>query len=103
MKPVRFLQEARLEFLADVVYYEQKERGLGERFRISVEAAVQLISNIPAAGARWKYRTLRVFPKNFPYSIAYRNEDDEIIIFAVSHFRRKPGYWRQRAGEGRAS
>ncbi len=103
MKPARFLQEARIEFLADVAYYEQKERGLGERFRASVEEAVQLISNIPAAGARWKHHTLRVFPKTFPYSIVYRVEQGQIIIFAVAHFRRKPGYWRERTVERKPS
>ena len=33
MKEIRFLDEARVEFLAAVTYYEQIERGLGVRFR----------------------------------------------------------------------
>ena len=100
MKEVRFLEEARLEFLAEVVYYENMERGLGERFRIAVEAATMLAAKIPLAGAPWKHGTRRVFPKNFPYSVVYRSDADGVVIFAIAHFRRKPGYWRGRRNDG---
>ena len=42
MKPVRFLEEAQEEFLEQVAYYEEREKGLGERFRQAVEAATAL-------------------------------------------------------------
>jgi hypothetical protein len=100
VKQVRFLDEARLEFLAEVAYYEHIERGLGERFRVAVEAATVLAAKLPGAGSPWKYRTRRVFPKKFPFSIVYRVEEDAIVIFAVAPFRRKPGYWRNRRDDG---
>ena len=100
MNEVRFLEEARLEFLAEVAYYEKMERGLGERFRISVETATMLAAKIPLAGAPWKHDTRRVFPKNFPYAVVYRPEADGVVIFAIAHFRRKPGYWHGRRNDG---
>ena len=33
---------------------------------------------------------------NFPYAIYYIIESSEIIIVAVKHDRRDPGYWRHR-------
>ena len=101
MKRARFLKEARSEFLDQVAHYELIERGRGERFRSSVQAAVVLATTIPLAGAPWKFGTRRVFPKRFPFSIVYRLEPETINIVAVAHFRRKPTYWRSRQGDSR--
>jgi hypothetical protein len=32
----------------------------------------------------------------FPYQIVYRRRPDEIVIVAVAHVKRKPGYWKDR-------
>ena len=38
---------------------------------------------------------LRVFPfRRFPYSIIYRAADSGPQMYAVSHQKRAPGYWR---------
>ena len=50
MTNARFHGEARLEFLDSVAYYEAIQAGLGERFRQSVEAAVELASVDIGAG-----------------------------------------------------
>lgn len=92
MTNARFHGEARLEFLDSVAYYEAIQVGLGERFRQSVEAAVELAASLPFAGSPHKYGTRRVFPKKFPYLVG----ENEIVIFAVAHFKRKPGYWKSR-------
>ena len=42
VKPGRFFEEAQEEFLEQVTYYEEREKGLGERFRQAVEAAAAL-------------------------------------------------------------
>jgi toxin ParE1/3/4 len=96
VKTVRFLDEANEEFLEQVVYYEDRERGLGERFRLAVQAAVTLAATHPKLGSPWKLRTRRVFPKGFKFSVIYRVEPEEIVVFAVAHFRRRPAYWRGR-------
>lgn len=100
MKVVRFLDEAREEFLAEVAYYEELQRGLGERFNLAVQAATSFAAMFPLLGPPWKYRTRRAFPKGFPFSVAYRVEPTEIVIFAVAHFSRRPGYWSQRRDKG---
>lgn len=96
MTPVRFLEEAQHELFEQISYYEQHQAGLGDRFRESVEAATALASAHPKLGSPWKLRTRRVFPKGFPFSVVYRIEPDELVVFAVAHFRRRPTYWRRR-------
>lgn len=96
MKPVRFLQEAQDEFLEQIAYYEEGHKGLEDRFREAVEAATALASAHPRLGSPWKLRTRRVFPKGCKFSVVYRVEPDELVVFAVAHFRRRPTYWRRR-------
>ncbi|CAN5136412.1 hypothetical protein BH11PSE9_BH11PSE9_02660 [soil metagenome] len=96
MRTVRFHDEARIEFVGRVAYYEEIERGLGARFQAAVEKAVALAIAMPFAGSPHKHGTRRVFPKKFPFGIVYIVQDEEIVIFAVAHFKLKPGYWRSR-------
>ncbi|GAA4408015.1 type II toxin-antitoxin system RelE/ParE family toxin [Quisquiliibacterium transsilvanicum] len=96
MKPVRFLEEAQDELLEQISYYQDRERGLGDRFRDSVEAAAAIASAHPKLGSPWKLRTRRVFLRGFPFSVVYRTEADEVVVFAVAHFKRRPTYWRSR-------
>ena len=96
MKLARFLLEAREEFLEQVSYYEEQQKGLRDRFRESVEAATALASAHPKLGSPWKLRTRRVFTKGFPFSVVYRTEPDALVVFAVAHFKLRPTYWRSR-------
>jgi toxin ParE1/3/4 len=51
---------------------------------------------MPGIGSPYKHRTRRVFPKDFPFSVVYREAGDDLVILAVAAFRKKPGYWRHR-------
>lgn len=96
MKTVRFLEESQDEFLEQISFYEEREKGLGERFRLAVLAATTLAATHPKLGSPWKLRTRRVFPKGFKFSVVYRIEPAELVVFAVAHFKRRPTYWRRR-------
>ena len=96
MSQVRFVDPARREFLAQVEYYEQEEPGLGARFAAYVEEATVRALAFPLSGPSASKNTRRVFVRDFPFSIVYRPEDEGILVFAVAHHARRPGYWRSR-------
>lgn len=96
MKLSVFHPEALAELLGQAVYYEERSAGLGARFSDQVEAAVQLAVSMPGVGSPYRYGTRRVFPKDFPHSIIYRETSESLVIFAVAPFKRKPDYWRCR-------
>ena len=98
MRTARFHSEARLEFLDTVAYYEEIQAGLGARFRTAVEAVVGLALAMPTAGTAYKFGLRRVFPTKFPFSIVYKEDESGIVVFAVAHFKRRPGYWKSRQG-----
>lgn len=99
MKRARFVSAARLEFLAEVVYYNKAQTDLGARFASAVEEAAARALAFPMAGTPSPSGTRRVIVKEFPFSLFYRPETDGIVIFAISHHARRPGYWVGRTHE----
>ena len=96
MKRVAFDPDARAEFLAAVEYYEECKNGLGRRFRTAVEMELGNIEIMP-----FRYRVLhtpfrRCLMPKFPYAIIFVIEPDFILIVALAHTKRKPGYWHAR-------
>jgi toxin ParE1/3/4 len=81
----RFIAAARLELLAEVVYYNKAQPGLGERFTAAVEEATGRALAYPLAGSPFPFNTRRVIVKGFPFSVIYRPEQDGIVIFALAH------------------
>jgi len=97
---VRFHDAARSELSEEVLYYAEIDRRLGERLFESVQRAVALAAEFPEMGSPYLFKTRRVFPQRFPFSVVYIHRRNEIVILAVAPFRRKPGYWRSRRDEG---
>jgi plasmid stabilization system protein ParE len=96
MISISFDPDARAEFLAAVDYYEESKKGLGKRFRSAVETEIRHISEMPFRFRVLHARFRRCLIPRFPYSVIFAIEPEFILIIAVSHIRRKPGYWRNR-------
>jgi len=91
-----FHPEAAQEFAAEVLFYKERGRGLGQRFAQEVRMAIQKALATPE---RWRVieddvRRCRV--RVFPHSVLYTIEPDNILIIAIAHDKRQPGYWRHR-------
>jgi plasmid stabilization system protein ParE len=96
VKALQFHPEAAAELEFEARFYNERVQGLGVRFVSQVEQALQLMRAMPGIGTTYLADTRRVFPKDFPHSIVYREGDDKIIVYAIAPFKRKPGYWRNR-------
>ncbi len=96
MKRARFIAAARVEFLAEVIYYNEAEPGLGGRFTTAVEEASSRALVFPLSGTPSPSRTRRTIVQGFPFSIYYRPEPDGIVIFAVAPHAKRPYYWESR-------
>lgn len=93
---IRFLSPAINELKESIEYYESKEEGLGDRFYIEFRNTIERIKNYPEAWPKFSQHTRRCRTKIFPYGVIYQLRDDEILILAVCHLRREPGYWTER-------
>ncbi len=93
---LEFLPEARSEFAEAAEFYENKEPGLGKRFKDEI---VEACLTIVAHPLLWREREggfRRVNCPVFPYYIAYLTRDQTILVAAVAHERRHPNYWQKR-------
>lgn len=99
MTRVRFIAPARREFLAEVAYYNGKEPELGARFAAAVEEATARAVAFPSTGSLASKNTRRVFIKDFPIALVYRQEEGGILIVALAHHARRPHYWHGRVQE----
>ena len=91
-----FLEEARNEFRHAALYYESCEPGLGSRFKAEIAGVIERILLNPYRCAERTGGFRRVNCPVFTYYIAYFIRSEKVIIVAVAHGRRKPGYWMDR-------
>lgn len=96
MTTARFIPAARLELLAEIIYYNSAQPGLGARFSSAIEEATARALAFPRSGAPSRGNTRRVIVKDFPFSIIYREAPDGIVVFAVAHHAQPPYYWQSR-------
>lgn len=93
----RFAPGARQEFI-DAVQWYLVEAGstIAEHFDWAVDRALRLLVAMPNLGTR-SYPGVRVWAlKDFPYSVVYRVDANEIVVIAIAHQSRAPAYWRSR-------
>lgn len=93
---VRYLTPARLEFVETVSYYEDQAAGLGAEFLQELQDAEALIAANPAIGSPFGSDLRRVLLRRFPFYLVYTLGPDHVLVLAVAHQRREPGYWRDR-------
>jgi plasmid stabilization system protein ParE len=97
-RTARFLEEAKLELLDAIAYYNERTPGAGERLLTDVLRTADQICEDPERNPieedngyrRWRCEV-------FPYSLRYGiNPDGNITIVAVAHGARRPGYFQGR-------
>lgn len=91
-----FHPEALEEYRDAAQYYETCQSGLGQRFIDSVEHAIECIIENPDQWKPLEKDVRRYLTRVFPYAILYSIETNYILIIAVMHCHREPGYWENR-------
>ena len=93
---VEFLEVAQAELDEAFAWYESQQANLGWQFLLEFDTAVQRIRAYPAAFALFEGDIRRCLLKRFPYGILYGINADTLVIVAVAHLHRRPGYWLTR-------
>lgn len=97
MTSVAFHPEADAEFLAAARYYEVQAENLGCDFFVAVERTYQRLAAFPESGRPFGSRLRPALVPGFPYGLIDRVESERLLIVAVAHLHRRPGYWRARS------
>jgi hypothetical protein len=82
---VVFVPGAELEFEQARLWYEKQQSGLGMKFAIEVDAAIERIRQSPEMYARVRKEYRRVILKRFPYAIYYEFTPGIATVYSVFH------------------
>lgn len=93
MKTIRYHEAAEDELLHEVGYFEVRAPGLGRRFFGEVQRAEKLIAQFPQSAPEILPGIRKRILRTFRYSLIYSQEQNDILILAVAHHSRRPGYW----------
>lgn len=86
--------EAELDQAAD--WYERQRPGLGLQFLAAVRHGLDQIVSHPLTWPTCTRRSRQYRLKRFPYAIVYQVTGEQVILLAIAHAKRRPGYWRKR-------
>ena len=101
MPIVEFYEEAAAELDAARSWYEHRRPLLRDTFASRVEDAVGAIAENPLVWPANEDGARRYLLTGFPYTIVYFVLSLEtIVVLAVAHQSRLPGYWRHRLSSG---
>lgn len=99
MKPVRLRRAAKRELNEAAEWYRERDPEVASRFLREVFRAIALVESFPGTGGPvfGVYDSdIRQLPvNNFPYHVVFRRFTERIVVLAIAHDRRKPGYWRR--------
>lgn len=93
---VVFSKYAKQELDDAVRFYELAHPGLGQHFKREVRNAAKRIGTYPHAWSKEAENTRKCLLHRFPYKLLYSVEDEVVLIVAVAHLHRRPGYWVDR-------
>ena len=94
---VKFHPEARAELREAKRWYRDRSPLAALAFGQMMEEAVGSITATPLRYAVGEFDTREyIFPRRFPYTIVYRIRMNDIVVVAIAHQSREPGYWHNR-------
>jgi plasmid stabilization system protein ParE len=99
--PIRFEPEADEELTAAFDWYEARKPSLGHELVDAVDDALARVAELPGASTPVPdipsdIPARRVFVKRFPYTVVFMPVEDELVVLAFAHMKRRPDYWLSR-------
>ncbi len=97
---VEFTSEGRIDLFESAAYYESREPGLGLRFRDEI---AEVLKNACGAPYLWRERAegyRRINCPVFTHYVAYVIREETLIVVAIAHGHRQPGFWHERLQDG---
>jgi plasmid stabilization system protein ParE len=93
---IRYLAIARTEIREAADYYAAISPDLGKAFRLELRQLMRLVTTMPHAWPVSGEGTRKCLLTGFSYMVIYAPLPGELLVLAVGHQHRQPGYWRER-------
>jgi len=101
MKHILIGKDAAQELEEAAAWYEKNQTGLGLQLIDAFDQAVRLLGepNPPLTtveGVAGEKGAQKLILHKFPFSVIVYEMERAIVVVALSHHSRKPGYWKSR-------
>jgi len=96
--PLEFHPEALAELERAKVWYDVQRPGLGESFFQEITTVISRIREAPNTWPEYERGTRRFLLHRFPFAVIYSQRSNSLLVVAVMHLKRRPGYWQSRLG-----
>lgn len=96
--PLEFHPEALAELERAKVWYDVQRPGLGASFFQEITTAISRIREVPNTWPEYTRGTRRFLVHRFPFAVIYSQRSNSLLVVAVMHLKRRPGYWQSRLG-----
>ena len=93
---VRLLSPALEEFNASCEFYAAESIMAAGRFIDEIESAIEEIGEYPIRYPVYKGEIRMKILKDFPFTLIYSIEENEVLILSVMHQSRLPDFWKSR-------
>lgn len=97
-RSLEYLQEALEEAEEAARWYAERSPTAAAAFTDLLDVAAEAVQQAPEAWPPYDHGTRRFLLRRFPYFLVYRVEPTRVVIVAVAHAHRRPGYWKDRPG-----
>ena len=94
---VKFHPEARIDLKEGKAFYRSRSPLAAVAFSHEIDTAISRITESPLRYPEAEHGTRGfILPWRFPYTLVYQIKESLIVIVAVAHQSKEPGYWRHR-------
>ena len=93
---LEYLDEALDEAEQAARWYADRSPTAAAGFADELDVAAAAIGQAPETWPPYDHGTRRFLLRRFPYFLVYRVEPERVVIVAVAHAHRRPGYWKDR-------
>ncbi len=77
-------------------YYEMQRGGLGDDFLVELKSIFEKVSQNPYLFSIIEKNAQKANLTKFPFAVFYIVQNEQITVFSVFHFSRKPEIWKSR-------
>ena len=95
-RSVSFHPEALRDAEESAIWYAERSARAADRFLDELDRLIHRIAETPDSFPTFDGDLRRALFRRFPFYVVFWSDHTSVMIFAVAHGKRRPGFWRGR-------
>jgi plasmid stabilization system protein ParE len=94
---LEFHPEAEQEYLSALRWYRERSLTAAANFEGAIAEAIAKVEETPERWLRYFGEFRKYTIHQFPFSVVYQILSTHVLVLAIAHGHRRPGYWKNRS------